>query len=207
MTRRMLVVAAALVVLAMSASAPAQDESSTPPYAPYVFTRADALLAAQACVHEVSWAGGTATTDCGMIIQVVMERREGDESFSSALRLRTMPNFYAGETDRAWTRGLPEGPIRRNPRFTRASTGEEVAWPYEYPASVHSDHWRLVYERVHGYMRGREALPCTPAPVRWFGRTTDGEQLARALEEGWCEPSCAGELRNAPLVRCPAGAE
>ena len=162
-----------------------------PPYDDYVFTRTDRLSAAQACVHEATWAGAEHTGDCGGIIQVVMERRRPRETFSRALE-RTMPRFYAGVTSRSWTRHLPSGPLRTDP----------AGWPYEYPARVHDDAWLAVNLRVSRYMRGEEPLPCAPTPDRWFGRTTDGEVLARTLSEGlWCEARC-GESRNAFLSRC-----
>lgn len=163
----------------------------------YRFTRADRLLAAQACVHEATWAGANRTADCGGIIQVTMERRRPGESFSRALELRTMPRFYDGVTSRSWTRHLPAGDLRVNP----------PGWPYDYPASHHDDDWLAVNQRVAGYMRGEEPLPCSPTPGRWFGRTTDGEALRSTLAEGhWCEAIC-GESRNAFLTRCSALAE
>jgi hypothetical protein len=166
----------------------------TPPYS-YRFTSADRVYAAQACVHEATWAGAELTGDCGGILQVAMERRHRGESFADALA-RTMPRFAAGITSRAWTLRLPPGPLRVNPE----------GWPYDYPARHHDDAWLAVNLRVGRYMRGAEPLPCSPTPRRWFGRVTDGDALARTLAEGrWCEARC-GESRNAFLARCGAGA-
>jgi hypothetical protein len=169
----------------------------------YRFTREDRLLAAQACVHEATWAGATHTGDCGGIIQVVMERRRPTryrdghrfpaETFEHALA-RTMPRFYAGRTTRSWTRFLTAGPLRIDP----------PGWPYAYPARHHDESWLATNQRVAGYMRGSEPLPCSPTPGRWFGRETDGAALASTLAEGrWCEAIC-GESRNAFLTRCAA---
>lgn len=166
------------------------DAPLVPPY-DYHFTDADVLYASQACVHEDSWSGGSRNNDCGAMIQVFMEVRRAGETFRDAIR-RRMPRFAAGVTDRAWVLNLPSGPIRRSVE----------GWPYGYPARVHSDDWRSVVFRVHGYLRGSEPLPCEMPPVRWFGRTTDGEQLAAALEDDWCEAAC-GTTANAFLHRCP----
>lgn len=177
-------------------------EGVEPPY-DYRFTRADRLLAAQACVHEATWAGAERTGDCGGIIQVVMERRRGvryvdgrrrrADTFEEALA-RTMPRFYAGRTTRSWTRFLEAGPLRIDP----------PGWPYDYPARHHDESWLGTNQRVAGYMRGSEPLPCSPTPGRWFGRVTDGDALASTLAEGrWCEAIC-GESRNAFLTRCSA---
>lgn len=191
------------LVLAMccAASAVAQElpaapaPERVPPYS-YRFTVADRLLASQACVHEATWAGAELTADCGGILQVVMERRRRGESFSSALE-RTMPRFFSGSTSRAWTRALPSGPLRLDP----------PGWPYSYPARAHDASWLAVNTRVQDYMRGLEPLPCSPPPVRWFGRTTDGAALAATLAGGrWCEAVC-GESRNAFLTRCGAPTE
>lgn len=168
----------------------------------YRFTRSDRLLASQACAHEATFAGAH-TVDCGGILQTVMERRRPvryvghrrfpAETFERALA-RTMPRFYAGITGRSWTRFLPTGPIRDNPR----------GWPYAYEARHHNEEWLAVNLRVAGFMRGSEPLPCSPSPSRWFGRTTDGEALRETLAEGrWCEAIC-GESRNAFLTRCAA---
>jgi hypothetical protein len=176
---------------------PERSLSLTPPEGvalpyDYRFTRADRLLAAQACVHEATWAGANRTADCGGIIQVTMERRHHGESFSRALELRTMPRFYDGVTSRSWTRHLPAGLLRVDP----------PGWPYDYPARVHDDDWLAVNQRVAGYMRGTEPLPCSPTPGRWFGRATDSEALRTTLATGhWCEAIC-GESRNAFLTRC-----
>ncbi len=167
-------------------------EGMEPPYS-YHFTREDRLFASQACVHEATWAGSTITADCGGIIQVAMERRNRGQSFVEALS-RTMPRFSAGITSRSWTLHLPAGLLRVDP----------PGWPYDYPARRHDDDWLATNQRVAGYMRGAEPLPCSPTPRRWFGRTTDGDALARTLAEGrWCEAIC-GESRNAFLTRCAA---
>jgi len=189
-------------------AAPEPSLTLTPPeglVAPYDyrFTREDRLLAAQACVHEATWAGATHTGDCGGIIQVVMERRRPTryrdghrfpaETFEHALA-RTMPRFYAGRTTRSWARFLTAGPLRIDP----------PGWPYAYPARHHDESWLATNQRVAGYMRGSEPLPCSPTPGRWFGRETDGAALASTLAEGrWCEAIC-GESRNAFLTRCAA---
>lgn len=196
----MLLVIASVLSPGGAQELPEAVESVARPY-DYTFTRADRLLAAQACVHESTWAGAEITGDCGGIIQVVMERRrparyvDGHrfpaESFEQSLA-RAMPRFYAGRTTRSWTRFLPSGPLRTNPE----------GWPYDYPARHHDDNWLSVNRRVQGYMRGAEPLPCSPTPDRWFGRTTDGAALAITLAEGrWCEAVC-GESRNAFLARC-----
>lgn len=177
-------------------------EGVEPPY-DYRFTRGDRLLAAQACAHEATFAGAERTGDCGGILQTVMERRrparlvDGHrrraDTFEEALA-RTMPRFYSGRTTRSWTRHLPAGPLRLDP----------PGWPYDYPARVHDDSWLAVNQRVAGYMRGAEPLPCSPSPSRWFGRMTDGDALTRTLAEGrWCEARC-GESLNAFLTRCAA---
>lgn len=193
MIRRLICILAATAYLA--AGAPAQELPAlelVPPYS-YRFTVGDRLLAAQACVHEATWAGAELTGDCGGILQVVMERRHRGETFAEALS-RTMPRFYAGATSRSWTRHLPSGPLRVDPE----------GWPYDYPARAHDEAWLGTNRRVQAYMRGAEPLPCSPPPRRWFGRTTDGAALAATLAEGrWCEARC-GESRNAFLVRCGA---
>lgn len=169
-----------------------EPEVPTPPYS-YHFTRADRVVAAQACVHEATWAGATRTGDCGGIIQVVMERRRRGESFEEALA-RTMPRFYAGTTSRAWTRALAWGPLRHDP----------PGWPAGAPpASHYDDSWRGVNARIEHYVEGSEPLPCDPPPRQWFGRETDSEALGRAMDRGWCEARC-GETRNAFLARCGA---
>lgn len=152
------------------------------------YTPADALLAARACVHESTWVGGAATNDCGGIIQVAEMRRRPTETFAQALR-RTMPRFAAGATDRAWVLGLPAAPMTRNPQ----------GWPFQVSAQHFDGAWHAVYARVVGYMRGREPLPCSPEPSRWFGRQTDGHHLAAALDSGmWREAEC-GPSANAFL--------
>jgi hypothetical protein len=150
------------------------------------WTQDDGLLAAQACVSEATWDGASSTSDCGGIIQVVEARRGEHETFAAALR-RTMPRFFGGRTDRIWALHLPFGPIVRNPE----------GWPYTYGAAHHSRQWAAVMARVHGYMREGVPLPCSPAPISWLGRETDGHVLADRLSSGaWLESSC-GETRNA----------
>lgn len=185
---RVFILLSALALALATVPVGAQDDAPERPY-DYRFTRGDLTLASQACVHEATWAGASITGDCGGILQVVMSRRHEHERFEDALR-RTMPRFYAGATTRSWTRHLPFGPIRVNP----------PGWPYEYPASHHSEDWHAVNIRVSHYMRGEEALPCSPEPVRWFGRTTDHAQLVSALARGWEEAEC-GESRNVFLYR------
>lgn len=151
------------------------------------WTRADGLLAAQACVHEASF---SSLTDCGGIIQVVETRRAEGETFSAALR-RTMPRFARGATDRAWTGELPYGPLTQNP----------AGWPFQVSARHYSSAWHNVVERVSAYMHELEPLPCSPEPSSWFGRRTDGNVLAEHLASGlWREAEC-GETVNAFLVR------
>jgi len=148
------------------------------------WTRADGLLAAQACVHEADM---ISLNDCGGIIQVIENSRAVGESFSHALR-RRMPRFAAGTTDRAWVSGLAWGPI---------TTLE--GWPFLVPARHYSDAWHGVLARVNAYMHGLEPLPCAPEPSSWFGRQTDGNVLAARLASGrWREAEC-GETRNAFL--------
>lgn len=152
------------------------------------FAPSDALLAARACVHESTWAGGSSTNDCGGIIQVAENSRRDGETFAQALR-RRMPHFAAGTTDRRWVHGLPAGPLARDPQ----------GWPFRVPAHHFDEAWHAVYSRVVGYMRGREPLPCSPEPTRWFGRQTDGRHLAAALDSGlWREADC-GPSANAFL--------
>lgn len=152
------------------------------------YSQADGLLAAQACVSEATWAGAATTNDCGGIIAVVEARRGEHETFSAALR-RTMPRFTAGTTDRIWALHLPYGPITQNPQ----------GWPYAYGARRHSDQWRAVVDRVRGYMLEGVALPCSPQPISWLGRRTDGHVLAGRLDSGhWRESSC-GATQNAFL--------
>lgn len=168
----------------------AAEPAPSPPYS-YRFTRSDRVVAAQACVHEATWAGATRTGDCGGIIQVVMERRHRGESFEAALA-RTMPRFYAGTTSRAWVRALAWGPLRHDP----------PGWPEGAPpASHYDDSWRGVNARVEHYVEGLEPLPCLPTPRHWFGRRTDHDALAAMLDRGWCEARC-GETANAFLARC-----
>lgn len=149
------------------------------------WTQSDGLFASQACVHEADF---DSLGDCGGIIQVVESRRRSGETFSAALR-RTMPRFTAGRTDRVWALHLPYGPITENPE----------GWPYTYGAAHHSAQWRAVVERVRGYMLGGVALPCSPQPISWLGRQTDGHVLAERLDSGrWRESSC-GPTSNAFL--------
>lgn len=163
-------------------------------------TRADALLAARACVHESTWAGGRGGTfDCGAQIQVIQTRRHDGETFSHTL-LRTMPRFAAHTTSRSWVHYLPEGPIR----------GEVLGWPFHYPARHDSDAWGSVFSRVSDFMLGREALPCAQPPEQWFGRRVDHEALQARLDSGrWveadCNPGGAAETQtlNAYLTRVP----
>ena len=188
-----------------AAAAPEAAEPAAAPVPPYgyIFTRGDRHLLALARVHEAGWRTGVA--DAGAILQVVMNRRHSGESFEESLA-RTMPHFYAGVlaargfvvdpdeiTPRRWVVELPNGPIRRNPAH----------WFFDYPAAHHNDDWSDVNEDAHGYMTGRIALPFAEPVIRWFGRETDGEQLADALAAGWCEAEGSAETTlNAFLVRC-----
>lgn len=205
------------LVMLFAFSAQAQDTVPTePPERPYDydFTARDRHLYAMVCVHEVSWRD---TADCGAFLQVIMERRNEGETFDDAVH-RTMPHFYAslmaargapvtpcpeeGDEDavcvgsvelsrRRWVAELPNGPLRRNPEH----------WPYDYPARVHADDWVEANNRARDYMLGFRPLPYTERVVRWFGRVTDGEQLTRALADGWCE--AVGPLSlNAFLFPC-----
>jgi len=153
------------------------------------WTQADGLLAAQACVHEATWAG-VSTNDCGGIIEVVETRRREGETFSSALR-RTMPRFTTGRTDRSWALHLPFGPITRNPE----------GWPFPVGARLHSSAWAGVMARVHGYMRDGVPLPCTPAPSSWMGPGPDGHVIAERLASGRWRTSECGETRNVFLYQ------
>jgi len=186
MDRRHIPTAALVVALgsALASITVAQDDDAAS--LPSRYSRRDVLLAAQACVHETTWAGA-ATGDCGGIVQVVEARRAEHERFEVALA-RTMPRFYAGTTSRAWTRGLRAGPITTLP-----------GWAAPVPASAYTDEWHEVYVRTANFMLGREALPCAETPRRWFGRATDHEALERTLATGeWREAHC-GETRNAFL--------
>lgn len=162
------------------------QEGPTRPYA-YPFTARDRYLLAQARVHEASW--GNTVSDGGGILQVMMNCRRPDETLEAVVA-RRMPHFYAGVmaargvaidpsevTDRLWVLELPNAPITRSPEH----------WPYGYPARVHSDDWSDANEEIQRYIRGELPLPFSEHVVRWFGRTTDGEQLSAALEDGWCE--------------------
>lgn len=144
--------------------------------------QADALLAAQACLHENSYAGGIGgTTDCGAQISVFLARRNRGESLSDVI-LRTMPRFAAGTTSRAWVRAMPWGPLRENP----------PGWPALYPARHDDDRWHSVVLRVRGFLSGREPLPCVSPPHEWLGRVTDGDVLAERLRRGFVEIDCSG---------------
>lgn len=169
--------------------------SPTPPY-PHL-TRSDALWAARLCVHEATWAGAH-TSDCGGIIQVILNRRDTGETFTEELS-ETSPRFWAGTTRRAWSRFMLAGRMRVNP------PGWPADWP---PVSSYDDNWHTVYDRVVSYMLGHTPLPCSGHPIRWFGRTTDGRQLREALATGnWVETTCVGdgddEERNAFLEAAP----
>ena len=178
-----------------------------PPWPDYTFTLEDRLVAAQACVSEASWAGGSRTVDCGGILQVIMERRRTArdgrraESFADAAR-RTMRRFFGGLTSRSWALGLGRHPIRANP----------VGWPEDAPPATHySDSWRAVYARTQRFIDGEEPLPCSPAPRRWGGRGTDHDSIAVWIADGWAESDCGapapGETHasvNAFLYPVPA---
>ena len=183
-----LFVCAALVALALTFSGcPGVTAGSTAAAQATRYSLADALLAAQACVHEATWAGGRGgTADCGGIIQVAEHSRAPGETFSSALR-RRMPRFAAGTSDRAWVLGLPAGPLRVAP----------AGWPFRVPARHYAPAWSGVFARVSDYMHEREPLPCSPEPMGWFGRETDGDALAARLATGlWRESDC-GTTHNA----------
>lgn len=185
MDRKLTTAAITLALASTLASITVAQEDADAPL-PSRYSRRDVLLAAQACVHETTWAGAT-TGDCGGIVQVVEARRAEHERFEAALA-RTMPRFYAGTTSRAWSRALRAGPITTLP-----------GWRASVPARAYSDHWHEVYVRTANFMLGREALPCAETPRRWFGRATDHEALERALASGqWAEAHC-GETRNAFL--------
>lgn len=162
------------------ASSSPEAAARVPQRLPHV-TRADALLAARACVHESTFRGGHGGTfDCGAQIQVIQTRRHEGETFSHTL-LRTMPRFAAHTTSRSWVHYLPDGPIR----------GEVLGWPYAYPARHDSDAWGSVFGRVSDFMLGREALPCEDPPEQWFGRRVDHEALQARLDSGrWRETNC-----------------
>lgn len=179
----------------------AQD-APTRPYS-YPFTARDRYLLAQARVHEAGW--GNTVSDGGGILQVMMNCRRPDESLEEVVA-RRMPHFYAGVlatrgvavdptfvTRRLWVLELPNAPIRRSPTH----------WPYGYPASHHSEDWQDANEEMTRYIRGELPLPFSENVVRWFGRTTDGEQLDAALTDGWCEaiPN-GGPSINAFLFDC-----
>jgi hypothetical protein len=143
-------------------------------------TRADALLAAQACVHENSWQGGIGGTfDCGAQIQVFVTRRLAHEPFQHVIE-RLMPRFAAGRTTRSWVRQLPFGPMREDP----------PGWPALYPARHDDELWHGVFTRVSGFLRGREPLPCAQPPEAWFGRYVDHEAIEHRLTLGWREIDC-----------------
>jgi hypothetical protein len=192
----------AWVFLVWAAAVTAQDAVVPTPF-DYAFTARDRYLLAQARVHEAGW--GTAVCDAGGILQVVMARRDEGASFEAALA-ETMPHFYAGVRDprvvrrdvsvtrRLWVLELPNAPIRRDPAH----------WPYGYPARTHTDDWQDANEDAAAYMNGGRALPFADPVIRWFGRTTDGEQLEAALADGWCEavPVGVDPTHNAFLFRC-----
>ena len=96
-----------------------------------------------------------------------------------------MRRFFGGRTSRAWALALRASPIRST------LPGWPESWP---PATHYSDSWRAVYARTQRYIDGTEPLPCSPAPRRWGGRTTDHDSLARAIADGWRESNC-GEAR------------
>lgn len=157
---------------------------------PHRYSRDEVLLAAQACVHEATWAGAQ-TVDCGGIVQVVLNRQNEGESFAAALR-RTMPRFARGVTSRSWARHLVFGPMAQNP----------PGWPYStvhirnYDAS-----WRAVFVRTMRYLEGVEALPCPDPVVGWMGRETDHRALERRLSSGFWRVSDCGESRNVFLYQ------
>lgn len=158
---------------------------------PRRYSRGDVLLAAQACVHEATWAGGTETVDCGGIVQVVLNRQNEGETFASALR-RTMPRFFAGRSDRAWARHLTFGPMRENP----------PGWPYTTVSIRNYDaSWRAVFVRTMRYLEGVEALPCPDPVVGWMGRETDHRALERRLSSGFWRVSDCGPSRNVFLYQ------
>lgn len=196
---------AEMVTIAPQEAAPetevASPESGRPaPERLPAVTREDALLAARACAHESTFAGGRGGTfDCGAQVQVIQTRRHEHETFSHAL-LRTMPRFAAHSTSRSWVHYLPDGPIR----------GEVHGWPYPYPARHDSDRWHSVFLRVSDFMLGREGLPCEAPPEQWFGRETDSEALQGRLATGrWVETDCnpggrpETQTLNAYLARVP----
>lgn len=156
-------------------------------------TQADVLLAAQACVHENSWQGGVGGTfDCGAQIQVFLTRRLAHEPLRHVIE-RLMPRFAAGTTSRSWVHGLPWGHLREDP----------PGWPALYPARHDDDRWHAVAERVVGFLRGREPLPCASPPEAWFGRYVDHEAIEHRRELGWvaidCNPGGAPETETLEL--------
>lgn len=213
-----------ITALVFTAGAGAQTEPPPRPFEGYHFVARDRYRAAQARVHEAGFQRGLA--DGGGILQVVMARRNEGESFEESLA-RAMPHFWAGVlaaggaevtpcadgrgtclvssgtrlSARRWVTELPNAELRRG--------REPLHWPYGYPARVHDDDWRDANDELSGYMRGETPLPFREPVSRWFGRETDGTQLAAALEDGWCEAIPRDGLRslNAFLYPCETSAE
>lgn len=156
------------------------------------FTTHDELSMSHACVHEVTWAGGERTEDCGAMLQVILLRRRDEEPFSGALA-RTMPRFTAGTTSRSWAAMLPPGPL---------PIGLEIpGWVAPERPAAHSASWLAVQARVHAYMTQGEPLPCAQNPWHWFSPREDGEQIDEHLSSGrWIVADC-GTVSNVYLAR------
>lgn len=195
MKRATMMLAATLFLIAAMPVGAQEAPVPTPPFARY--TRTEVLWVARLCVHETTWRGGIgegATTDCGGIYQVILNRMAPGETISGTLS-RITPRFWRGTTTRSWTRHLIAGPIREDP----------PGWPENWPdARVFNQRWRAVYTRTRDFMEGREPLPCEGRVEHWFGRETDSERLAEWLSNGrWVEATCRGSQRNAFLTRAP----